>query len=112
MSDSNSFHPILCILALLAVVLGGLGTILGGLSVILHAIAQRTKSTVPATLAADVDATRADLNKLIELVHGLVPSVPTDVTVTSPQTPSAKVAQAGRARMSVIATLALGAAAF
>jgi hypothetical protein len=116
MIDSNSLHTFLCVLAFVAVVLGGLGAILGGISVVLHAIAQRTKSAVPGTLAADVDAVRDELDKLSALVHEIVlPSASTsaaspigasDVTITSPQTPSAKAAQAGSVRTLIIAALA------
>jgi hypothetical protein len=113
---------LMTLLAVIAVVLGGLGSILGGLSVALHAIAARTKTSVDDTLAAEVDAGHAKLDALLSFLRGL--SIPTTAstttlqdtspdattTITSPQTPSAKVAQAGRASLSMIAALTLGAA--
>lgn len=70
MIDSN----FLSILALIAVVLGGLGAILGGTSVILHAIAPRTKTQLDDRAAAGVDAAHAKLDQVLGLLRGIVPS--------------------------------------
>lgn len=98
---------ILSVLALAAVVIGGLGAILGGLSVVLHAIAPRTKTMVDDQLAADVDAAHDKLDEVLGLLRGIVPASSAQTTPTSTTSAPSTAAKAGTV-VTVVLLAAIG----
>jgi hypothetical protein len=102
------------ILTYIALGIGFLTAVGTSVSLFMHWLAPRTPSKWDDNALVKLDELLAFLRGLsipTTLPTDTAPSRATSTTVTSPQTPSAKAAQAGRARLSMIAALALGATA-